>query len=136
MGQQQILFLILGICVIGIAISTGVIALQQAEAPDNRVMIIGDLHQLAGEARSFFNRPMENGGGDGSFLLLTSTTNGIHRLTRPFSTTHGEFFVKKTGRASCVEIIGVGVQPGKDVHLPVRVSIVVWPDREEVHELN
>jgi hypothetical protein len=50
-GQQQILFLILAICVIGIAVTVGVIKVQQGDLDDRREVVIAELERLASKAR-------------------------------------------------------------------------------------
>ncbi len=66
MGQQQILFLILAVCIIGIAISTGIIVLQSDSSVDYRQAIYTDLKKLASEAQAYRLRSFEEGGGDGT----------------------------------------------------------------------
>lgn len=136
MGHQQLLFTLLAVCVVGIMISIGVITLQEALRPDNRTELVQDLRELAREAQVFYRRPLEQGGGEGTFLGLTQNMQGIRKLTPRPSSVHGDFFVKRAGNLHTVEILGVGVTPGRDPRHPVRLAIVVWPDSTALVTLN
>jgi hypothetical protein len=136
MGQQQILFLILGACIIGIAASVGVITLQDNSMPDSRVLITNELQMLAAEAQEYFRREVRDGGGQGSFLALTTTPYAIRKLQKEAQPAYGVYSVKRTGTASYLEIIGVGVEKGHDRRQPVRVAIAVWPESTAVRVLN
>lgn len=136
MGQQQILMLVLAVCIIGTVASVGVISMQQELIPNGRDVLIEDLQALAREARMFYHRPAHLNGGGGSFLLLTAVPHSITRLTPTPHSPRGEYYIRTTGRAKSVEIVGIGLQPGIDKRLPMRASITVWPDMEEVRILN
>lgn len=136
MGQQQILFLILGVCVLGIAISVGVITVQEEPATENREYVIAQLHQLADEAQVYYARSSEANEGAGTFLELTLFSNGINALTARSSTHRGDFAVRQTGTSNSLQIVGIGVVPGHDTHLPVRAMITVWPDSTALAVLN
>jgi type II secretory pathway pseudopilin PulG len=135
-GHQQLLFTLLAVCVVGIMISVGVITLQEALRPDNRTQLTTDLLALAREAQAFYRRPMEQGGGEGTFLGLTTNMKGIQRLTSRPSNAHGDYFVKRAGNLHSVELLGVGVTPGRDPRYPVRLAMLIWPDSTIITTLN
>jgi hypothetical protein len=136
MGQQQILFLILGVCVLGIAVSVGVIALQQEASHENRAILIAELQRLGTLAQEFYKRPFEDRGGGGSFLPLTGVSHSVSVLSPTPSKAHGDFFIKKTSSCTSVEIVAIGVVPGNDRILPVRAMITVYPESTAVSILN
>lgn len=136
MGQQQILFLILGVCVLGIALSVGVITVQQEASQDNRAHLVSELQYLGTLAQDFFRRPFDDGGGGGSFLPLTSVAQGVNVLSPVPSTVHGDFFFVKTDSDSSLQIVAIGVVPGKDPRFPVRSMITVYPDSTAISILN
>ena len=136
MGQQQILFLFLGVCVLGIAISVGFIAVQQEASHENRTVLIEELHRFGTLAQEFYKRPFEERGGSGSFLPLTSVSHGISVLSPTRSKVHGDFFIKKSRSSSSLQIVAIGVVPGSDPRLPVRAMITVYPDSTAVTTLN
>lgn len=136
MGQQQILFLLLGVCIIGIMVSVGLITSQSEMAPDNRQVLIAELHQMASEAQLFRKKPMEAGGGEGTFLGLLPNIESVRKLTPNHSTAQGDFFVRTPGGINTVELMAVGIQRGLDSRFPVRVAMTVWADSVAVQILN
>jgi hypothetical protein len=135
-GHQQLLFTLLAVCIAGIMISIGVITLQEALRPDNRTEVTEDLLALAHEAQQFYRRPVDQGGGEGTFLGLTANNPGIRKLTPNPSTTHGDFYIKRAGNMHTVQILGVGVTPGRDPRYPLRVLLTVWADSTKLSPLN
>lgn len=135
MGQQQFLFLALCICILGIYCSARLIDVQ-GKSQTNREVIINDLYQIADEAQKYYRRLFENDGGDGSFIGLSKGVRGIQTLQVFFPTSHGEFFVSKSGTESYVQILAVGVERGRDPSVPMRVLMTVWADSTAVFILN
>lgn len=136
MGQQQILFLILGVCVLGIVLSIGVINVQQEASQENRAYLVAELERLATLAQEFYRRPFEDSGGEGSFLSLTGVDQGIDVLSPIRSKVHGDFFIKKTHSSTSLQIVAIGVVPGRDPRFPVRAMITVLSDSTSVSILN
>jgi hypothetical protein len=112
----------------GITIAIGVIAFQSESFPESRTFILNDLETLARKAQEFYHRSSEEGGGGESFLPLTVMTHTIKKLDPHPSRAYGEFHIKRTGVSSHVEIIGIGIGRGYNTSLPVKASILVWPD--------
>ena len=82
MGQQQLLLIVLGIIIVGIAIAVGVNMFQQSAVDTNRQSMISDLTNLAAKAQRYYRTPQELGGGAQNFQsfklgrLDTSNANG------------------------------------------------------------
>ena len=136
MGQQQLLFLILGVCIIGIAISAGSIALQSDHGTDHRHKVYSQLKHMALEAQLYYRRSFEDAGGDGTFRGLTATPHGISKLTFTPSTPFGEFYINKDGNPQCVQIIAVGHTPGNDPSKPIKMVMTVYAETSSVAVLN
>jgi hypothetical protein len=136
MGQQQVLFLILGVCIIGIAVSSGIIVLQSGSSTDERHEMMCQLKQLADAAHAYRLRPFEDDGGDGTFLGLTATPQGIARLTDARTTPHAEYAIVKSGNTKSVQILAVGYSPGYDSHKPIKLLLTVYPDSASVATIN
>ena len=136
MGQQQILFLLLAVCILGIVMSVGIITKQKEILPNSRSHIIEELTGIAERAQSFYRKPVEAGGGNGSFLRLTATTNGICKLTTKATTPFADYFLPKTNSGSYVRLIAIGFEPGINPNLPVRVTMTVWAESTRVSILN
>ncbi len=136
MGQQQILFLILAVCIIGIAISTGIIVLQSDSSVDYRQAIYTDLKKLASEAQAYRLRSFEEGGGDGTFIGLTSTLQGIEKLGKTRLTPHAKYSIKKSGNSKSVQILAIGHLPGNDARKPIKMLITVFAETTSIAVLN
>jgi len=72
MGQQQLLLIILGVIVVGIAVAVGITMFQDNAVSANRDAVTNDLVNLAARAQQFYRRPTALGGGQGSFALCTT----------------------------------------------------------------
>lgn len=93
MGQQQLLLIVLGIIIVGIAIAVGVNMFQQSAVDTNRQAVISDLANLAAKAQRYYRTPHELGGGAQTFenfslgRLDTGNANGSFRIsTTPYTT--------------------------------------------------
>lgn len=67
MGQQQLLLIILGVIIVGIAIAVGLSLFSAQSVQSNRDAIINDLNNLAAQAYQFRIRPASMGGGQGDY---------------------------------------------------------------------
>lgn len=136
MGQQQILFVILTVCIIAIAISVGVLSMTGGEMTDNRFQVAQDLDQFAKKTQDYVNLPIDQGGGGISFYVLSRLPDALSRVGVASSNSHGDFFIKKTESASSLQIIGVGIEAGNDQKHPLRMVVTVWKDSSVLSILN
>lgn len=136
MRQQQILFLILGACIIGIALSVGVIAVQANSGVDYRSALYTDLKKIADEARTYRARPYEEDGGDGTFIGLTSTPQGLEKLTSSSVLPAGKFSIVKSGNTQSVQILAIGFSPGTDPRKPIKMLMTVFAETTSIAVLN
>ena len=74
MGQQQLLLIILGVIIVGIAIAVGLSLFSAQSVQSNRDAIINDLNNLAAQAYQFRIRPSSMGGGQGDYTTFTVPT--------------------------------------------------------------
>jgi hypothetical protein len=70
MGQQQLLLIILGVIIVGIAIAVGLSLFSAQSVQSNRDAIINDLNNLAAQAYQFRIRPTSMGGGQGDYTTF------------------------------------------------------------------
>ncbi|MCX7985297.1 MAG: hypothetical protein N3A63_10410, partial [Bacteroidetes bacterium] len=77
MGQQQLLIVILGLLIVGIAIALGVAMFKSNAEESCRSAIIDDLLFFANQARAYYWKPTSLGGGGKSFsgINLSSLAN-------------------------------------------------------------
>ena len=71
MGQQQLLLIILGVIIVGIAIAVGLSLFSAQSVQSNRDVIINDLNNLAAQAYQFRIRPSSMGGGQGDYTTFS-----------------------------------------------------------------
>jgi hypothetical protein len=87
MGQQQLLLIILGVIIVGIAIAVGISMFSSSSVQANKDAIVNDLNNLAADAYQYRIRPATMGGGAGSYggykvpLKLQSNENGTYTPT-------------------------------------------------------
>jgi uncharacterized protein (UPF0333 family) len=67
MGQQQLLLIILGVIIVGIAIAVGITMFTSGSVQSNKDAIVNDLNNLAANAYQHRIRPCSMGGGGGNF---------------------------------------------------------------------
>ena len=138
MGQQQLLLIILGVIVVGIAVAVGITMFSDSAISANRDALTNDLVNLASRAQQFYRRPTSLGGGGNSFTLLTADAAGMARLTNNGTNANGSYSIalagSGTGTAATVEILGVGNELYNGAAVSVRVK--VWPDRDSIWVVN
>ncbi len=110
MGQQQLLLIILGVIIVGIAVAVGITMFQDNALSSNRDAVQTDLATLAVKAQEYFRKPASLGGGGNSFAGLTADSAGIEILvsTAFAHNANGDYSVKTAGTATQVIFEGVG----------------------------
>ena len=87
MGQQQLLLIVLGIIIVGIAVYTGITLFSANAVEAKRNNVTGELVNLASMAQGYYLRPTTMGGGNHSFTgwiipaQLVETENGNYVAT-------------------------------------------------------
>jgi len=80
MGQQQLLLIILGVIIVGIAIAVGINMFATSATESNRQAVIGDLMNYGARAQRYLKTPESLAGGgqdfQGFFLVDREKTNG------------------------------------------------------------
>jgi Tfp pilus assembly protein PilE len=122
MGQQQLLLIILGVIVVGIAVAVGITMFQDNAVSANRDAVTNDLVNLAARAQQYYRRPTALGGGQGDFSACT-----LAQLTSKPSNANGTYVLSSPG-ATSVTLTGTGVEIGNDGSTAVEVQMVVYAD--------
>lgn len=87
MGQQQLLLIVLGVIVVGIAVVVGINLFNANAISANRDAVISDLNNLAAMAQQHYKKPASMGGGANTYTgwtvptQLQSTANGSYTAT-------------------------------------------------------
>jgi Tfp pilus assembly protein PilE len=119
MGQQQLLLIVLGVIIVGIAVVVGINVFTVSSANSNRDAVISDLTTLAAMSQQYYRKPTAMGGGGNSFVgwtipqTLESTANGSYSAA-----------VNSTD----VTLTGIGNEIGNDGADSVQVTMVVVPN--------
>jgi Tfp pilus assembly protein PilE len=110
MGQQQLLLIILGVIIVGIAVAVGITMFQDNAVDQNRSAVIADMTTLSAKAQQYYAKPVSLGGGGTSFVGLTADATGIGILASPAFTNNanGTYTIKTAGTATTVVLHGVG----------------------------
>jgi Tfp pilus assembly protein PilE len=86
MGQQQLLLIVLGVIIVGIAVAVGINMFSSSAVDANRDAVTADLAHLGSKAQQFYKKPTTMGGGGNDFngfalgSLDQTNTNGEYRL--------------------------------------------------------
>ena len=85
MGQQQLLLIVLGVIVVGIAVVVGINLFTANAVASNRDGVVADLTNLGAMAQQYYRKPAAMGGGGYTFTnwsivgtKLDTTPNGVY----------------------------------------------------------
>src|SRR3989304_2770209 len=134
MGQQQLLLIILGVIVVGIAVVIGITMFQDNAISANRDAVTNDLVSLGARAQQYYRRPLPMGGGGVSFEGLT-----MGKLVGPVTGSqwvnpNGTFEVDGEPTQTEVNLKGIGFEKS-DGHF-VEVHCRVKPARLQTTVIN
>jgi len=126
LGQQQLLLIVLGIIVVGLAIFLGITLFRANAIESKRNNITNDLVNLAAIAQQYYLRPQALGGGNQTFLGWS--------IPPELKTTGNGNYKEKVSNDN-VEIIGTGneVVTGND---SIKVKITVSPANYQTEIIN
>ena len=122
MGQQQLLLIVLGIIIVGIAVVVGINVFTASSSSTNRDAVISDLTNLASMAQQYYRKPAALGGGGNTFTgwtvpaALDTTGNGVYPQSA------------HTIAAQSVTLVGVGNEKGNDGTSNVKATMIVGPN--------
>ena len=84
MGQQQLLLIVLGVIIVGIAVVVGINLFNANAEEAAKDGVVSDCTNLGAMSQQFFKKPLSMGGGGNSFvgftvpLNLATTANGTY----------------------------------------------------------
>lgn len=126
MGQQQLLLIVVGVVVVGIAVVVGIQMFGEQAASSNLDAVITDLQNLAARAHQYYMKPTGMGGGDRSFATIT-----LADLTTDGTNDNGDYSVSGTPSIGEVVLQGDGREDGDGDTNPVQVQLYVRADAAE-----
>ena len=86
MGQQQLLLIILGVIIVGVAIAVGISMFSSQSVKSNQDAILSDLANLAADGYQYKIRPTSMGGGNGTYAGYSITATGSWGTSNPNAT--------------------------------------------------
>lgn len=99
MGQQQLLLIVLGVIIVGIAILLGIILFRQNSIDSKRDQLINEGMTVANNAREYFHKPSTYGGGQYTFTGWEIPSQMLQSANGSYTAIVG---------ANSVEITGTG----------------------------
>jgi hypothetical protein len=67
LGQQQLLLIVLGVIIVGIAVVLGILLFQQNAVDQKRDLVINEILHISEIAQQYYRKPSSLGGGNNSF---------------------------------------------------------------------
>ncbi len=139
MGQQQLLLIVLGVIIVGIAIAVGISMFKSNAMNSNRDQVINDLNNLGASAQQYYRKPKAMAGGQQSFAQFTvdslqsNSANGFYQLaaSAPAAISNRPAApASYTGDSAATVtqtlfIVGWGTEVGKDGSHPVQAYVTV-----------
>ena len=118
MGQQQLLLIVLGVIIVGIAVVVGINLFNANAISANRDAVISDINNLGTMAQQYYKKPTSMAGGGNTFTgwtipaSLDTTANGTYTATV---------------NAQSVTIVGLGTETGDDGSTKVKATGTITP---------
>ena len=111
MGQQQLLLIVLGVIVVGIAVVVGINLFNANSVQANKDAVISDLNNLGALAQSHYKKPASMGGGNNTFNGSIGAGAVAWVIPAALDTTANGRYVLTTG-AQSITIVGTGTETG------------------------
>ena len=128
MGQTQLLLVILGLLLIGVAIFVGVEMFTQRSVDDVRNAVMTDLNNYAARALAYYAKPATQGGGEKTFTGVS-----MSMIFPSSENVNGRYYIESAQDDNCT-IVGVGKAiSGLD---SIRIRIRVTPERNTIQIIN
>ncbi len=121
MGQQQLLLIVLGVIIVGIAVVVGINVFTASSSQANRDAITADLTNLASLAQTYYRKPAALGGGGNKFTGWTVPT----QLEK---TPNMSIKVTPIVDEQSVTLVAEGTENGNDDKTKVKVTMIVGPN--------
>jgi len=120
MGQQQLLLIILGVIIVGIAIAVGLSLFSAQSVQANKDAITNDLNNLAANAYQYRIRPSSMGGGNNSYVGYTIPS-------KLQTNENGTYSISTAGSATGISFMGTSIQNSTNT-----VSVSIGTDGRSV----
>jgi Tfp pilus assembly protein PilE len=123
MGQQQLLLIVLGVIIVGIAVVVGINVFTASSVNANRDAVISDLTTIAAMAQQYYRKPVAMGGGGNTFTGFTIPTSLQQTANMSANVT-------PTVAAQTLTLVGTGTEDDpSNGNAKVGVTMVVNPNQ-------
>ena len=118
MGQQQLLLIVLGTIIVGVAVVVGINMFTTGAVNAERDALLQDVNNIASSAASYWRKPAALGGGARDFTGVTSVVtfgadssnaNGVFTMNVTSAT---QFTLTATGSNEGVIVVAIVTQQG------------------------
>ncbi|MCH7619961.1 MAG: hypothetical protein IH880_09385 [Candidatus Marinimicrobia bacterium] len=118
MGQQQLLLIVLGTIIVGVAVVVGINMFTTGAVNAERDALLQDVNNIASSAASYWRKPAALGGGARDFTGVTSVitfgadssnANGVFTMNVTSAT---QFTLTATGSNEGVIVVAIVTQQG------------------------
>jgi hypothetical protein len=121
MGQQQLLLIVLGVIVVGIAVAAGMGLFSSNKESSIKDELVNQNLAIGAAAQQYFSKPTSMGGGNQSFLNFGQTQSPLGKMA---FTTNGTYGV---GAGTATNIL-VTATPRTNLHYTWTATTHVQPD--------
>lgn len=133
MGQQQLLIIVVGLIIVGIAITGGIYLFKENSVEQKRNNLINDCVNLASLAQMHYRKPGALGGGNNTFDGSRGGSSWVIP-TRLDTTGNGWYTINSIdSKQIVIEATGNEIVTG---NLPVKVEITITPSDYNVTVIN
>ena len=107
MGQQQLLLIVLGVIIVGIAVVVGINVFTASSLEANKSALVSDLQTIASMSQQYYRKPIAMGGGGNTFTGWT-VPNALTRTANMYAD------VVATVAAQTISLVATGTEDGSD----------------------
>ncbi|MEM6328591.1 MAG: hypothetical protein AAF791_15860 [Bacteroidota bacterium] len=125
MGQQQLLLLVLGIVIVGLAVVVGIQAFSENQKKSNEDAIVNDGMRIASDIQSWALKPTTFDGGNGDFHVGDATTGALVSFA-DFGYEEDSGFYNNANGTFALTAVGDGIEIlGYNYSTEVAMAVVV-----------
>jgi len=126
MGQQQLLLIVLGVIIVGIAVVVGINVFTSSAVSSNKDSVSSDLMNLGSMAQQHYRKPASMGGGGNTFNGSGTPAGVAWDIPSGLATTgNGTYSISAITSAS-ITILGTGNEKGANGS-PITITATVTP---------
>jgi len=107
MGQQQLLLIVLGVIIVGIAVVVGINVFTASSLEANKSALVADLQTIASMAQQYYRKPTAMGGGGNTFTGWT-VPSALQQTANMSAN------VSATVAAQSISLVATGTEDGSD----------------------